>query len=147
MRNLSGKFNRLLTGIIISLLILGACPQLPSDRCGAEVKPKIKKVVSKKKIVSKKAPKKVVRKKIVKRPRRVAPKGPQIISQNYYLEENPDEIEAENLVVEVKGLGANEAQVNTEKNVLHVKYSDKNLSTVRIIQKLKELGYTVKRIQ
>lgn len=137
----SNKVKRLIAGTFICLLFLGGCPLLFSECMAAKAKPK---VIRK---VHKKAPKKIIRKKSVKRIKHRAPKGPQIISQNYFLEESPDEIEAEVLAAEVKDLGAGEVNVDSIKNVLHVKYNADKLTAVRIIQKLKDLGYTVKRIQ
>ena len=87
--------------------------------------------------------KKAVRKK--RKARR--PAARQAISQIYHLEESPDKDEAEALVAAMKGLGAAEAGVDMEKNVLRVKYSTQKLSALGIIQKLKELGYTTKRIE
>ena len=136
------------------LLLAFVCGIVPSNFSGvSSVEAKTKKAV--KKIAKKRKAKKVVRKKTKKvRKAKKAPKksalkiaGPSgIISQSYYLEEGADANEAEKITDELKGLGAEEVNVDVEKNVLQIKFNTKNLSAISILSKLKELGYTVQRI-
>lgn len=133
---------KLFSLLLIMLFTAGTLPFNLGELNPAEAK--IKKVYRKAK-----AKKKVVRKKIKgakKRQLRKAPVRSGIISQNYYLEEGADETEAENIAEELKSLGAQDAKVDIEKNTIQVKFDTKKLSAVTIIKRLKELGYTIKRI-
>jgi copper chaperone CopZ len=106
---------------------------------------KIKK--SKRYSKKKKAVRKIHRKpyKKVSKPAK-SPSTPQLISQNYTLEEGFDEIEADRIRDVLLTLGVKEVQTDVDTNSVSVKFDKSKISAVHIIQKLKSLGYTIKRI-
>lgn len=101
---------------------------------------RVKKPVHKKHYLKKKPARKVPRRAAKLR----APTG--LISQRYSIEEGLDEDEADNLAAEMKSLGVKASSVNLEKNTMMVKFDPAKVSAVKILSKLKTLGYTVKRI-
>lgn len=68
------------------------------------------------------------------------------ISQRYSLEEGMDSGGAGTISNELLDLGAENASVDINKNLVDVKFKTSRLSSIAILSKLKELGYTVKRI-
>jgi hypothetical protein len=69
-----------------------------------------------------------------------------MVIKSFTLEEGVDDSGAETIVNELKSIGVDEASVDVNKNVLQAKFNSQELSAVSVIKKLKELGYTVKRI-
>jgi len=68
------------------------------------------------------------------------------VVKSFTLEEGVDDTAAETIVNELKSLGVDEASVDVNRNTLRAKFNSQELSAVSVIKKLKELGYTVKRI-
>lgn len=76
--------------------------------------------------------------------RRGGPSG--ILSQKYYLEGSASKEKTDNLIAELKLLGAEESRLDPGANILYVKFKSSRLSSISILKKLKDYGYTVKRI-
>lgn len=74
------------------------------------------------------------------------PAGTGTISQTYFIEEGIGESEVDNLISSLKGIGADDVQVDTNKNTVSVKFNSSNLTSVGVVSKLRGLGYTVRRI-
>lgn len=151
------SFKKGLALFILSLFLLGILPSASSNSGCAEARAKkkvyrkIKKVRVKKVVRRVKKIKRVVRKvkrktKRIHEPAYKLPARTGTIIQKYTLEEGVDEAEAERVVGELKSLGADDASINVETSALQVKFNSGKLSAVGIMKKLKELGYTVKRI-
>jgi copper chaperone CopZ len=122
-----------------------------------KIKKKVRRIVKKKVRKVKKALKKKVKAKaVVKAQKQAAIKTPAdsyslpsrtgTVSQKYTLEEGIGDGESDKVVSELKGLGVTDASVDVDSNTLSVKFNSAELSSIGIIKKLKELGYTVKRI-
>ncbi|MFA5113217.1 MAG: hypothetical protein WC529_02845 [Candidatus Margulisiibacteriota bacterium] len=161
---------RLLSLLLLGAFLLGLVPLAPVAVRSAEGKArkkivrrvKKKKAVKKKKRVIRKARK--VAKKSVRLPKKTALKKPAAkkpikddaeyqlpgrtgnLTQRYSLEEGLGEQEADNVIGELKALGADDAAIDVNNNALSVTFNPAELSAIGIIKKLKELGYTVKRI-
>ncbi|MGB9613056.1 MAG: heavy-metal-associated domain-containing protein [Candidatus Margulisiibacteriota bacterium] len=153
-----------LLSLLLSLVFLSGVlplspPHLPSE---AKVrKATYRKISPKRKIIQKKKhkvryPKKKAKKKTRRYPkarrrtlRRAYPKLAKFgrISQVLLLEEGFDELEADRITDALKTLGVESVTTKVETNTVKVQFNTSKLSTVRIIQKLRELGYTVKQIQ
>jgi len=69
-----------------------------------------------------------------------------LISQRYFLEEGSNPAENQAVITELNILGITDANIDAEKNTLQIKFNTQKLSSIDVIKKLKELGYTVKRI-
>lgn len=111
--------------ISLSLLIVFLAAALVSDFADAKAK-------------------KTYKKRYAKRAKRSLPSG--TLSQKYYLEGSTGKEKMENLITELKLLGAEEARLDPGANILHVKFKSSKLSSISILKKLKDYGYTVKRI-
>jgi copper chaperone CopZ len=107
---------------------------------------KYKKPLHKKQIIRKKKVAKKIHKKAAKRSSYRLPNPPGAVFQTYSIEEGVDESEADNMAAEIKSIGVQEASINIDKNTLSVKFDPAKVSALKIISKLKSLGYTVKRI-
>jgi len=147
----------LIVFFLLGLLPLGSGSRPAEALAKKKVVHKAKKVVrkvkkpvlkAKKKIIVKKKVTRVVKpKKAVARPEAYQlPARSGTVSQTYALKEKLDEARAGNVVSELKSIGVDEASVNVSKNSVQVKFNTRELSSIGIIQKLKELGYTVRRI-
>jgi len=147
--------------LILGLFLAGLLPTAPGIFSQADARARKKKVVrlvkKAKKIKKARTVKRV--KKVIKAKKATAkakkrlvdpayqlPARTGTVTQRYTLAEGVDETGADNLVGELKGIGADEASVNADSNTLTVKFNARELSAVGIIKKLKELGDTVKRI-
>lgn len=165
---------RLLSLLLLGTFLLGLIPLAPVAVRSAEGKArkkivrrvKKKKAVKKKKRVIRRAKKTVRPKKKATRPvKKPAPKKKTAatkpikdaaeyqlpgrtgnLTQRYSLEEGLGEQEADNVIGELKALGADDAAIDVNNNALSVTFNPAELSAIGIIKKLKELGYTVKRI-
>lgn len=134
------NLKKFLSLLLVLLFTAGVLPLDFGKSNPAEAK--VKKAYRKAK--AKKVKKAVKKAKKTKRPAQKIRSG--IITQIYALEEGVDEAEAGNIIEELKDLGAEDTNVNIDKNLLLVKFNPQKLSAVKIIQRLKELGYTIKRI-
>lgn len=155
---------KLLSFALLASIILGI-PSASPLFTSADARPKklyrkTKKIVNK--VQGKKAARRIRIKKVARKARktraavkRIArrheeyrlPARTGTIAQNYSLEEGVDEAGADRIVAELKSIGVDDARVNVAKNSLQVKYNTKELSSISVIKKLKELGYTVSRIE
>jgi copper chaperone CopZ len=90
----------------------------------------------------------LTKKKIIRKKRKAPPKPVKLklITQSYQLEQKIDDVEAGRIIDALKVLGVVEPYYNPRKNSVRVSYSTKKLSSVVILKKLKQLGYTVKEI-
>lgn len=143
----------LIVFFLLGLLPLGSGSRPAEALAKKKVVHKAKKVVRKVKKPVRKAKKKIiVKKKVVRAVKSVRSEAYQLparsgtVSQTYALKEKLDEARAGNVVSELKSIGVDEASVNVSKNSVQVKFNTRELSSIGIIQKLKELGYTVRRI-
>ncbi|MCU0640936.1 MAG: hypothetical protein MUC35_02470 [Candidatus Margulisbacteria bacterium] len=144
---------KLLSLLLLTVFLLTLVPFTGGWAAPAEAKAKKRIVRKAKKKVRRPIKKKKAR--LVKKRRAVAKPvkkkynvpvqaGP--ISQQYSLEEGVNDSEADRIVNELRALGVKDASIDVNTNTLSVDYDSAELSSVSIIQKLKGLGYTVKRI-
>lgn len=142
--------------LILSFFLLGILPAAPGNPGRAEARAKkkvyrkikktrVKKVIHRIKKV-KRAVRRIKRAKRLREPVYKLPARTGTVIQKYTLEEGLGEVDAGGVVSELKSLGADDASVNVETSTLRVKFNTRKLSAIGIMKKLKELGYTVKRI-
>jgi copper chaperone CopZ len=103
------------------------------------------KIKKPKRYFKKKKTAKKVRHKVPKRAAK--PAKSRFLTQRYVLEEGFDEVEADRLKDSLATLGVKDVTADVDNNTLTVQFDTRKLSALHIIQKLKSLGYTVKRIQ
>jgi len=101
---------------------------------------------------AKKKTRKIVRKVRVKKSRaRLHKKAKPAVAKNvtvrFSVEEGADQTEADNIVEEVKTMGADDAEYDLENNILQAKFNTKKMTAKKIITALKPLGYTLRVIK
>lgn len=112
----------------------------------ARLKRKLIVAKAKRKLIKKAKRSIKIRRKISRRSLFPKTKKTGIVTQTYSLEEGFDELEADRIADALKTLGADSVSTNVENNTVTVKFKKNKLSSIRIIQKLKQLGYTIKQI-
>lgn len=65
----------------------------------------------------------------------------------FYIEEGVDDEEGQNIVEEVKGMGAKDAEIIVKSNLLSVTFDNSKLSSSQIIKAFKNLSYTLKIVK
>ena len=152
---------KLFSFLLLLLFLAGIAPLSPLGRSPAEAraKKKVRRIVRRTKKIVRKVKRPVIRK--VKRPKAIKkpvakkikdslqydlPARTGMVTQKYSLEEGIGDADAGNVVGELKALGVADAAVNAGQNTVTVQFNSSELSSVGIIKKLRELGYTVKRI-
>lgn len=79
--------------------------------------------------------------------KRKAPAVKGISTLKFYVEEGFDDDEGQNMVEEVKGMGAKEAEINVKNNLLIITFDKSKLSANQIIKAFKNLSYTLKLVK
>ncbi len=167
------NFIRLFLACLLALFFVGSCPvsfDRPAEAKTKKVVRKVKKVKrakKKKKVVRRvKKSRRIVRKprkvslsarKKVSRARTAVKKAPAAksgyalpsrsgsVTQSYTIEEGVGGDEVENLISELKSVGADEVAVDSATNTVTVTFHTSRLTSVGIVKKLKNIGYTAKR--
>lgn len=147
---LNKKYFRCFIFIFLALFLAGSCTAGLGRPAEAAAK---KKVVRKLKV------KKVKKKKIVRKKTRVAkkklPRAGKVVkkagasgtvTQDYALEEGLGGDEVDNLIGDLKAVGADEVAVDPATNMVSVTFRTSRLTSAGIVRKLKGLGYTAKRV-
>ncbi len=115
----------------------------------AEAKAKKKVVrrvkVRKAKKVSRTVRKKLPRARVVTKKTAPSPSRSGSVTQSYLLEEGVGGDEAENLISGLKSVGADDVAVDSGTNTITVTFNTSRLTSVGVVRKLKNLGYTAKR--
>ena len=153
MPNLIKILRGMLALALLAVFSCGIIPLGPLDASIVEARAKKaakKKIKQKKKKIrkSKKAVRRVARKPktLYQPPVYRLPARASTLSQKYYLEEAVNDAQSENIVDGLKSLGVDEASTDAANKAVQVKYSTQALNSISIIKRLKELGFTVRRI-
>jgi hypothetical protein len=155
---------KFLAGPLTALFVFGLLVGVPdlAAQVDALAKPRpVKRKVVKKTVRRKiKRPVKKYRKAKLAKPVKPAKKAPLIakepdyqlpsragmVVKDFVLNEAVDSSAADLIVSELKSIGVDEASFDPDDQMLRAKFNAQELSAVSLIKKLKDLGYTVKRI-
>lgn len=116
---------------------------------GKKIKKKAKKYRRSKRTRPKSAQKALVGKKTappISEPVYLLPPRAGTIVKTFALEEGINDSGAETIISELKSLGVDFVSADVNRRTLQAKFNSQELSTISIIKKLKELGFTVRRI-
>lgn len=144
---------KFLSWLLLAFLSLGSIFFFPSNLAEARQKTTVRKIIRKISPKRKIIRKKIIKKRIIHKKRKAKRKTlrprlttPKIISQRYLIEEGLDELEADRIKDSLKIIGVKEVETDVNENTIYVKFNPRKVSAITIIQKLKNLGFTTKRI-
>ena len=137
---------KLFSLILAAALLSGLLPaaNFLADSADAKAKKKTRKIVRSIFISGKKNQLKKSRARLHKKAKPAVAKN---VTVRFSVEEGADQTEADNIVEEVKTMGADDAEYDLENNILQAKFNTKKMTAKKIITALKPLGYTLRVIK